>query len=141
VPQATSSAGACPLMPTIGWSSGWTGFAGCATRETCSSRPGSGGVLDLPGVRDTLAKGQAMEFLVWTELVLQSRGLLHVFLPLLDRGLDAIVHRLTDGEFIGIQVKSRTGLRHGMVSIVTLRSRWVGDRALIIATLATDTRA
>src|SRR5437879_4018667 len=79
-----------------------------------------------------------MEFLIWTELVLQSRGLLHVFLPLLDRGLDAIVHRLTDGEFIGVQVKSRTEMRHGMVSIVIPKRSLTDDRALIIAGLLTD---
>ena len=40
--------------------------------------------------KDTGSIGQAMEFRVWTELIQQSRGQLHVFLPLLDRGLDAV---------------------------------------------------
>ena len=44
-----------------------------------------------------------MEFRVWTELIQQSQGALHVFLPLLDRGLDAVIHRLTDGEYIPLQ--------------------------------------
>ncbi|TMC52189.1 MAG: hypothetical protein E6J20_13280 [Chloroflexi bacterium] len=48
------------------------------------------------------------------------------------------MHRLTDGEFIGVQVKSRTDLRHGMVSIVIPSTRLVDDRALIVAGLLTD---
>ncbi len=51
-----------------------------------------------------MATGQVMEFRVWTELIQQSRGALHVFLPLLDLGLDAVIHRLTDGEYIPVQV-------------------------------------
>lgn len=88
--------------------------------------------------RDTSAPGQAMEFRVWTELIQQSRGLLHVFLPLLDRGLDAVVHRLTDGEYIPIQVKSRGQAVEGMVEVVIRGDSLVDDRAVIIAGLFTD---
>ncbi len=56
--------------------------------------------------------GQAAEFLVWAPLITQSGGGLHVFLPLLDRGLDAVVHRLNDGTFVALQVKGKTSL-HG----------------------------
>jgi hypothetical protein len=42
------------------------------------------------------AIGQAGEFLVWANLITQSGGGLHVFLPMLDRGIDAVVHRLKD---------------------------------------------
>jgi hypothetical protein len=40
--------------------------------------------------------GQAGEFFVWANLITQSGGGLHVFLPMLDRGIDAVVHRLGD---------------------------------------------
>jgi len=56
--------------------------------------------------------GQAAEFLVWAPLITQSGGGLHVFLPLLDRGLDAVVHRLDDGAYLALQVKGKTSL-HG----------------------------
>jgi hypothetical protein len=78
-----------------------------------------------------------MEFRVWTELIQQSQGALHVFLPLLDRGLDAVVHRLTDGEYIPLQVKSKSSAVNGFVEIVIPASELVDDRALIIAGLLT----
>jgi hypothetical protein len=56
--------------------------------------------------------GQAAEFLVWAPLITQSGGGLHVFLPVLDRGLDAVVHRLNDGAYLALQVKGKTSL-HG----------------------------
>ncbi len=52
--------------------------------------------------------GQAGEFLVWAPLIIQSGGGLHVFLPVLDRGLDALIHRLTDGAYLALQVKTKT---------------------------------
>jgi hypothetical protein len=79
-----------------------------------------------------------MEFRVWTELIQQSRGALHVFLPLLDRGLDAVVHRLTDGEYIPVQVKCKREAPNGFVEIVIPAAELVDDRALIIAGLLTD---
>ena len=54
--------------------------------------------------------GQAAEFLVWAPLITQSGGGLHVFLPLLDRGLDAVVHRLGDGAYLALQVKGKTSV-------------------------------
>jgi hypothetical protein len=95
-------------------------------------------VLDLPPRRDTSAPGQAMEFRVWTELIQQSRGALHVFLPLLDVGLDAVIHRMTDGEYIPVQVKCRTKEVNGFVEIGIRASMLVDDHALIIAGLLTD---
>jgi len=59
------------------------------------------------------AIGQAAEFLVWAGLVTQSAGGLHIFLPMLDRGIDAVVHRLGDGAYLAVQVKSKTVL-HGV---------------------------
>lgn len=80
-----------------------------------------------------------MEFRVWAELIDQSRGALHVFLPLLDRGLDAVIHRLTDGEYIPVQVKGRAATNKSDVEITVPGSRLVDDRALLIAGLLTDT--
>src|SRR5216684_2187865 len=54
------------------------------------------------------AIGQAGEFLVWAPLIVQSGGGLHVFLPVLDRGLDALIHRLADGAYLALQVKTKT---------------------------------
>jgi hypothetical protein len=74
-----------------------------------------------------------MEFRVWTELIQQSRGMLHVFLPLLDRGLDAVIHRLTDGIYIPVQVKGRQANLEHSFEIVVPASKLVEDRALLIA--------
>ena len=79
-----------------------------------------------------------MEFRVWIELIQQSRGALHIFLPLLDRGLDAVVHRLTDGRYIPIQIKGRGELVEGMLEVVIRGDSLVDDQALIIAGLLTD---
>lgn len=54
------------------------------------------------------AIGQVGEFLVWASLIAQSGGGLHVYLPLLDRGIDAVAHRLEDGVYLALQVKSKT---------------------------------
>ena len=78
-----------------------------------------------------------MEFRIWTMLIEQSRGALHVFLPLLDRGLDAVIHRLTDSAYIPVQVKSRGSTVESMVEIVIRGDSLVDDKALIIAGLHT----
>ena len=75
---------------------------------------------------------------MWTELIQQSRGRLHVFLPLLDQGLDAVIHRRTDGEYIPVQVKCRTATIDGMVQLMIPGSKLVDDGALLIAGLFTD---
>jgi hypothetical protein len=54
--------------------------------------------------------GQAGEFLVWAPLITQSGGGLHVFLPEMDRGLDAVIHRIDDGAYLALQVKTKTYL-------------------------------
>ena len=84
---------------------------------------------------DVGAIGQMMEFLVWAELIGQSRGALHVFLPVLDRGLDAVIHRRTDGEYIGVQIKCRTEAVNGFIEIGIPAHGLVDDRALVIAGL------
>jgi len=84
----------------------------------------------------TLAAGQVAEFKVWAELVRQSRGALHVFLPLRDLGIDGVLHRLVDGAYVALQVKGRTSLTAaGQVHITVTASSLVDDEALIIATL------
>jgi hypothetical protein len=84
----------------------------------------------------TLASGQVAEFKVWAELVRQSMGGLHIFLPLRDVGIDGVVHRLSDGSFVAVQVKCRTSLTPaGQVHITVTASSLVDDSALIVATL------
>jgi hypothetical protein len=88
--------------------------------------------------RDTKASGQALEFEIWSDLIKQSQGTLHVFLPLLDRGLDAVIHRLTDGRYIPVQIKGRGQLIKGMVQIVVRGNSLVDDEALLIASATFD---
>lgn len=84
----------------------------------------------------TLAAGQVAEFKVWAELVRQSRGGLHVFLPLRDVGIDGVLHRLADGAYVAVQVKGRTSLTPaGQVHITVTASSLVDDDALIVGTL------
>jgi hypothetical protein len=84
----------------------------------------------------TLAAGQVAEFKVWAELVRQSGGGLHVFLPLRDVGIDGVLHRLSDGAYIPVQVKGRTSLTgSGQVHITVTASSLVDDDATIVATL------
>jgi hypothetical protein len=90
------------------------------------------------GRRNTSAPGQAMEFRIWAELIQQSIGGLHVFLPLMDRGLDGIIHRFRDGEYIPVQIKSRGATVEGVVEIVIRGTSLVDDHALLIAGLFTD---
>jgi hypothetical protein len=76
------------------------------------------------------------EFKVWAELVRQSMGGLHVFLPLRDLGIDGVVHRLGDGSYQAIQVKARTELTPaGQVHVVVTASSLVDNGALVVATL------
>jgi len=88
--------------------------------------------------RDTASPGQAMEFAIWSDLIKQSHGALHIFLPLLDRGLDAVVHRMTDRRYIPVQIKGRTALEKGKVELVVRADSLVDDNALIIASLVFD---
>jgi hypothetical protein len=84
----------------------------------------------------TLAAGQVAEFKVWGEVVRQSVGGLHVFLPLHDVGIDGVLHRLVDGSYFAVQVKGRTSLTPaGQVHITVTASSLVDDSASIVATL------
>lgn len=54
-----------------------------------------------------------MEFLVWASLISSSLGRLHVFLPLLDRGFDALLHLLPSGGWAPVQVKGSSAVAAG----------------------------
>ena len=84
---------------------------------------------------ETSASGQVFEFRLWALLTEQSRGQLHVFLPVTDRGVDALVHRLTDGAYLALQAKSRSTLMDGEVHIVVWAESLVDDRMLIVSGL------
>jgi hypothetical protein len=89
----------------------------------------------------TLAAGQMAEFKVWAELIRQSLGGLHVFLPLRDLGIDAVLHRLSDGAYIPVQVKARTELTPaGQVHITVTASSLVDDEALVVGVLVDGDR-
>src|SRR5438105_13784600 len=88
--------------------------------------------------RNPVGTGQAMEFEVWSDLIKQSKGALHVFLPLLDRGLDAVVHRMTDRKYIALQVKGRTARENGKDTLMVPADSLVDDDALILASLIDD---
>jgi len=87
---------------------------------------------------ETSASGQVFEFRLWALLTEQSRGQLHVFLPLTDRGIDALVHRLTDGTYLPVQAKSRSVLMDGEVHIVVWAQSLVDDQVLIVSGLVVD---
>jgi hypothetical protein len=92
-----------------------------------------------PWTRDeTSASGQVFEFRLWAALTEQSRGQLHVFLPLTDRGVDALVHRLADGVYLPIQAKSRSTLMDGEVHLVILADSLVYDDLVIVSGLLVD---
>jgi hypothetical protein len=95
----------------------------------------------MPDRHDNLAPGQALEFEIWSELIKQSQGAVHVFLPLLDRGLDAVLHRFTDGRYIPVQVKGRSQVHHDMVQIVVKADSLVDDDALLIGAFLLDTES
>jgi hypothetical protein len=82
--------------------------------------------------RDSSGPAQALEFEIWADLIRQSQGLLHPFLPLLDRGLDAVLHHMTDGHYIPVQIKGRR-LEKGMVHLMVQADSLVDDSAILIA--------
>jgi hypothetical protein len=82
------------------------------------------------GSQDSI--GQSGEFLVWVELMTQSGGGLHVFLPTLDRGLDGLVHRLRDRAYLAVQVKTKTLIGHNEAAIAVLENHLFTDDQLIV---------
>ncbi len=84
------------------------------------------------------ASGQVFEFRLWALITEQSRGSLHVFLPLADRGIDALVHRLSDGAYIAVQAKGRSTLQDGEVHIAVWAESLRDDKALLVSGLLTE---
>ncbi len=84
------------------------------------------------------ASGQVFEFRLWALLTEQSRGQLHVFLPLADRGIDALVHRRPDDVYLPIQAKGRTTLMDGEVHLVVWAESLRDDNALLVSGLVTE---
>lgn len=78
--------------------------------------------------------GQANEFLVWAALITQSGGSLHVFLPVLDRGLDAVIHRLNDGAYLALQVKGKTSVHAAEAVIAVYEKHLFTHDQLVIGT-------
>jgi len=92
-----------------------------------------------PWTRDEAsASGQVFEFRVWAALTEQSRGSLHPFLPLTDRGVDGLVHRLTDGTYIPVQAKGRSALMDGEVHLVVWADSLAHDDVMIVSGLLVD---
>lgn len=84
------------------------------------------------------ASGQVFEFRLWALLTEQSRGRLHVFLPLADRGIDALVHRRSDDVYMPVQAKARSSLVDGEVHLVVWASSLHDDDALIVSGLVAE---
>lgn len=82
------------------------------------------------GANDAI--GQTGEFLVWAALISQSGGRLHVFLPLLDRGIDGLIHRLDDGAYIAVQVKAKSTIGHGEAPIAIYESHLFTPDQMVI---------
>jgi hypothetical protein len=78
------------------------------------------------------------EFRLWAALTEQSRGGLHVFLPLADRGIDALVHRLVDGTYFRVQAKGRSTLAGGEVHLAVWAVGLVDDDVLLVSGLVVD---
>ncbi len=87
---------------------------------------------------ETSASGQVFEFRLWAALTEQSRGSLHIFLPVTDRGVDALVHRIPDDRYVLVQAKSRTTLMDGEVHLVVWADSIADDEVVIVAGLVVD---
>jgi hypothetical protein len=87
---------------------------------------------------EALSSGQVFEFRVWAALTEQSRGQLHVFLPLSDRGIDGMIHRLSDGVYIPVQAKGRSVLRKGEVQLIVRAETVADDSVLIVSGQVVD---
>jgi hypothetical protein len=75
--------------------------------------------------------GQAAEWLVWTQLTVGSP--LHVFLPLRDMGIDAVVHVPGTDVSVAVQVKSRHVLEDGKLHLLVRDHELRDPRAVIVA--------
>jgi hypothetical protein len=82
-----------------------------------------------------LSVGQVGEWLVWTHLAATSGGDLHTFLPLDDRGIDGIVHRLSTDRFARVQVKGRAVHEYRGLHFQVLEDELADDRSAVVAVL------
>lgn len=82
---------------------------------------------------EALASGQVFEDRIWALLTEQSRGHLHVFRPLLDRGVDGLLHRLADGTYIPVQAKGRTSAKRDQVQLIVDAASVADDLVVVIA--------
>jgi hypothetical protein len=78
------------------------------------------------------ASGQVFEDRICALVTEQSRGHLHVFRPLLDRGVDALLHRLSDGAYIPVQAKGRSSLTKGQVQLLVAAGSVTDDFVVIV---------
>jgi len=79
------------------------------------------------------ASGQVFEDRVWALVMEQSLGHLHVFRPLLDRGVDGLLHRLSDGAYFPVQAKGRSSLRRGQVQLLVAAESVTDDLVVMVA--------
>jgi len=86
----------------------------------------------------TSASGQVFEFRLWASLTEQSRGQLHIFLPLTDRGVDGLIHRVSDGAYLPVQAKGRSELVDGEVHLVVWADSITHDDVVIVSGLVVD---
>jgi len=104
-------------------------------------RAGRAGAVQLSGPwtrEEASASGQVFEFRLWALLTEQSRGQLHVFLPLADRGIDALVHRRVDDVYIPVQAKGRSTLMDDEVHLVVWADSLRAADALVVSGLLTE---
>jgi hypothetical protein len=88
--------------------------------------------------KEVSASGQVFEFRLWALLTEQSRGTLHIFLPLSDRGIDGLAHRFGDDKYISIQAKGRSTLDGGEVHLVVWADSLKDDNAMLVSGLITE---
>ena len=89
--------------------------------------------MEMPWTRvEASSSGQVFEDRLCALLIEQSRGHLHVFRPLLDRGVDALLHRLSDGAYIPVQAKGRSSLRRGQVQLLVDAGSVADDLVVIV---------
>lgn len=113
--------------------------AGPATGPTVGWAGDKLGDVTEPWTRDEAsASGQVFEFRLWAVLTEQSRGSLHLFLPLTDRGIDGLVHRLTDGVYIPVQAKGRSALMGGQVHLVVWADSLAHDDVVMVSGLLVE---
>ena len=65
-------------------------------------------------------------------MITQSGGGLQVFLPLLDRGIDGLIHRLDDGAYLAIQVKTKSVVSHAEAPIALYENHLFTPDQLVI---------